>query len=296
MAGAAVVLLVFLASLTWQILGRPGRIQARGKDEVARLLFHAKEDAQPLQFEPPTPIPSPNTKTNASASADRALIVARVEHEDVGWIEYDFPDWERSVQSIGRNFAKLRFYEYGSQKIDKGRIANAYLSYIIVNYYRLPSTLVFLNTDALDIADLAALKGTNLDLLENTVKDSGYTNLRCMARSGCRREYMPNREPPDEFRTLEVAISTFWGELFNATAIPDIISSPCCAQFAVSGDKVRERAVEEYLRYWKWLNKTTLNDDTAGLFFEYIWHILFGKEPEYCLEMGACGCEAYGRC
>jgi hypothetical protein len=85
-------------------------------------------------------------------------------------------------------------------------------------------------------------------------------------------------------------------KLFSDTTIPDKIASPCCAEFAVSSEQVRMRTVEEYVRYWEWLNKTTMDDDTGGLVFEYIWHIIFGKEAQYCLELEPCKCDRYWRC
>jgi hypothetical protein len=217
---------------------------------------------------------------------------------DVPFLETEFQDWEHAVQPIEDDFFRLRWP--WSQKTDKGRIASAYLTYIIENYRRLPSIMVFLNTEALDKepghSSRKTVKTEHVEHLREVAKSSGYANMHCALRTGCRRDYLPNRKPADEFRTVEVALPTAWKNLFNNTEVPEKISSPCCSQFGVTRERVKKRPVEDYIRYWTWLHKTTMDDDTAGLTFEYLWHIIFGEKAQYCMELKPCTCEVYGRC
>jgi hypothetical protein len=69
-----------------------------------------------------------------------------------------------------------------------------------------------------------------------------------------------------------------WRSLFGNDQVPTVIASPCCAQFAVSGERVLKRGREEYEGYLKWLLETPLDDFTSGRVFEYLWHVIFGME------------------
>jgi len=70
-----------------------------------------------------------------------------------------------------------------------------------------------------------------------------------------------------------------WRALFGNDHVPTVIATPCCAQFAVSREQVLKRSKEEYERFLKWLLDTPLDDFTSGRVFEYLWHVIFGKEP-----------------
>jgi len=43
----------------------------------------------------------------------------------------------------------------------------------------------------------------------------------------------------------------------------------------------------------KWLLDTPLNDFTSGRVFEYLWHVIFGREPVFCPEMDQCYRDLY---
>ena len=136
----------------------------------------------------------------------------------------------------------------------------AYLTYIIDRYDKLPSTLVFIHphrrgwpvawhTEGSDHDAVIVLNSLRLDY----VQESGYVNLRCTLSPGCPDEIRPFRN--DEERPAERAFAGAWsymfgdgGEIDNSTVkVPDVVAEPCCAQFAVSRDRVRERKREEYM-------------------------------------------------
>lgn len=296
LAGIAVLVVILIILISLQLGGMgPGKLNM--EEEIAQHLDGSRPYVKPdpLPWNPPTP-ESPDSDSKDVSSLHQsslgAMVIVKHEYEDVSFLEAEFQDWDRSIQTIGHDFAKIHLY--GGRKADNGRIANAYLTYIVGHYNILPSIIVFLNTDALimDRNDEGAYASPNhIDYIESfryDIQSSGYVNLRCFSGDGCRREYTPNRKPVDEFRTLEVAMPTAWKELFNNTAVPDKISAPSSSTFGVTRDQVRKRPVEEYLRYWEWLNKTTMDDDTAGLVFEYLWHIIFGQEAQYCIGLVLC--------
>ena len=170
---------------------------------------------------------------------------------------------------------------------NKGREANVYLTYLVENYEKLPSTIAFVHphedgysrawhTDAdgyLNVKSLSTLK-------TDFVQSNGYANLRCIAIPGCPGDIQPFREEDgDEDRRAEHAIADAWKQIFGDDNVPYVIGSPCCAQFAVSRDQVHKRPLGFYVGAFKWLHDTPLDDDTSGRVFEHIWHIIFGQDP-----------------
>jgi len=253
---------------------------------------------------PPTPDPSPER--------NRILVLASLEHEDVSWIPKTFPDWQTAVYRMPASFSQLHFDGVARAIIDKGRIANAYLTYLIENYYNLPETLVFLtphrNAHTRSEPEPGAAEHTHVSLGKyallktlNTghVQKTGYLNLRCASKSACLTTILPLRAPPDEYRTMEVVMPKAWAALFPNTTMPEKIAAPCCAEFAVSRNQVRKRGVDEYRAFWGWLNQVKMDDETAGLVMEALWHVIFGKGPVDCEEdvgVRECACDVYGRC
>ena len=59
--------------------------------------------------------------------------------------------------------------------------------------------------------------------------------------------------------------------------VPQVVGVACCSQFAVSRNQVLRRPKTDYQHFLKWLMDTDLNDDISGRIFEYMWHIIFGK-------------------
>lgn len=181
-----------------------------------------------------------------------------------------------------------------------------YLTYIIENYHNLPSIMAFIHShedgyprawhnDAPNYSNVASLQKLRLDY----VQSNGYVNLRCNHVPGCPAELQPFRDPPEKDnpdRQTENLLPGVWDSLFPGVELPHVIGVPCCAQFAVSGDRARERPLEDYVRIRDWLVETDLSSDVSGRVLEYMWHIIFGMEPVYCPIYGECRCNVYGEC
>jgi hypothetical protein len=177
-----------------------------------------------------------------------------------------------------------------------------YLTYLIDNYENLPSTIAFIHshkegypqawhTDAEQYSNVLSLNTLKLDF----VQSNGYANLRCIHIPGCPDEMRPFRNPPEGHRSTEHALPAAWTSLFPGVEIPQVIGVPCCAQFAVSRERVRERPVEDYIRYRNWLISTDLADAESGRMLEYLWHIIFGMSSVYCPTYEQCKCDVYGQ-
>ncbi|KAF2000924.1 hypothetical protein P154DRAFT_522186 [Amniculicola lignicola CBS 123094] len=294
-ATVSIFLLMFLASRTGHLDYTFLKLGQHTKDLTGQYPY---VKPSPLPWHPPSPTYLNSSSPTTGPAPDRIIVLTTLKNEDTHWLAKELPGWNSSIFVLDSNFAKLH---EGSVRVDKGRIAAAYLHYIIENYHALPKTMVFLNpyqngqppnTNHPGLGRVQALETLNIQ----HVQKEGFANLRCMGNAGCINEMLPFRDPPDEFRTLEVAMPKAWEDLFKNTDVPEKLASPCCAEFAVSRDQVKKRGVEEYLKYWSWLHETKMDDDTAGYVFEYIWHIIFGKSAVYCPELGKCECDVYGKC
>jgi hypothetical protein len=191
--------------------------------------------------------------------------------------------------------------------INKGKEAMPYLTYIVDNYDKLASIIAFVHahrdgypkgwhTDSPDHSNVASLQKLNL----NFVQSNGYANLRCIHSPGCPSGMQLFRDPPgpvdDPLTETEALMRTVWPQLFPNKEIPRSFAVACCAQFAVSRDRVIARPKADYVRWREWLMKTDLPDVKSGGIMEYLWHIIFGMEAEYCPDYSECRCTVYGEC
>lgn len=221
---------------------------------------------------------------------DRIVVMAKLPADDIDWVHTDLPDWQSAIYEIDtetpHNESTLDPLTNSTLRRlrNKGREANAYLAYIIQNYHNLPSTIAFIHphrdgypaawhTDNDAHSNALSLQTLNIDFIQR----NGYANLRCIHDPGCPDEVVPFRDPPE--KPHEAAMPRAWLDLFGSTDVPGVLATPCCAQFAVSSAQVRKRPLDAYIRYYKWLMETPLEDFISGRVFEYLWHVLFGQEP-----------------
>lgn len=184
-----------------------------------------------------------------------------------------------------------------------GREAMAYLTFLIDHYHNLPEIMVFVHphlqgwpiawhTDAPGYNNVDSIRALKLDY----VREHGYVNMRCIGDPGCPAEIQPFRN--DTTRTAEIAFSEayiyFFGE--NISAVPAKVGTPCCSQFAISRDQAWKNSQSDYVRHRGWLLETRLDSDVSGRVMEYMWHIIFGKDPVWCPVLQTCWCEQFGRC
>ena len=166
----------------------------------------------------------------------------------------------------------------------------AYLTYLIDFYGKYPETIAFIHphrdgwpggwhTDAANYDNVNSLNELRTDF----VQQNGYVNLRCLQNPGCPDEMQPFRKPnPDdpEDRRAERIYPEAWKYIFGDTIeVPRQIGAACCSQFAISGRQALARSLDDYKKMRKWLLQVEIDDYASGRVFEYMWHIIFGKEP-----------------
>lgn len=175
--------------------------------------------------------------------------------------------------------------------MNKGHESMAYLSYIIDHYDSLPTTLVFIHSHR---AGFLTAWHTDTPLHDNVdalrtlklpyVQENGYVNLRCNWNPGCEEAHRFNKHiTPKIWHDIFAGTSTFSTSITNAssllhsqTSAPAQVGAACCAQFAVSRDRVRQRPVSDYKWFRQWVMETDMNDAQSGRVLEFLWHVVFG--------------------
>ncbi|TKA73540.1 hypothetical protein B0A49_07712 [Cryomyces minteri] len=238
---------------------------------------------------------------------DRVIVLARLERENVDWVEELLPRWQHAVYTVDppTNISTNTLVT----PVNKGHESMAYLTYIIDNFHSLPTTIAFLHshhsgffnawhTDAPMHDNVYAMKHLQLDFVQR----SGYVNLRCKWNPGCKKAHRRNTHITPEV----------WQEVFDGTSTPPVMSNgtsetdpdvaekavhvpaevatACCAQFAVSREQVLKRPLEDYVKFRLWIVDTKLDDAKSGRVMEYLWHIIFGMDAVSCPDEEVCYC------
>ena len=226
------------------------------------------------------------------------IVTGHLSSEDVSWLYSSrLAHIPKAIYKIGAVNTTL--------PANKGHEAMVYLTYILDHYPNFPDVVLFIHPHETawhnDILNDLSMPTTIERLNLNHVVRQGYFNTRCHLDPGC-----PNWLTVDQWRWKydlkhkpeEPSLST---EVFHEmhgqeVAVPRWISQPCCAQFAVSGERILGRPREFYERYRQWIIDTELGDETSGRLMEYSYQYLFTGMWEWCPSQHQCYCEGYGVC
>ena len=244
-----------------------------------------------LAFDSGTPKPPGSTYS-------RTFVAGRLKKDDVSWVKEQFPDLPTAIYVVDDPSAPLHI------PVNKGREAMVYLTYIIDHYDRLADTTLFFHSHRYAWHNNILLGTDNAEtirrLSDDRVARVGYFNVRCHLDPGCpdwlhldrpEVDWDPHRKWEEKFFTKKV-----WQELFPFERIPPVLSQPCCAQFAVSRDRIRLNPRSQYIHIRDWLIQTPLEDEHSGRVLEYSWQYLFTRNAELCPRMDTCYCDGFGIC
>ncbi|RMJ22225.1 hypothetical protein PHISP_06906 [Aspergillus sp. HF37] len=247
----------------------------------------------PSKSSDPTPPPQNTAYT-------RTLVIAKLQEEDASWVDAivnELPQLTSAVYTVDNPNTTL------TVPANKGHEAMVYLTYIIDHYSQLSDITIFMHSHRITWHNNDFLKSDSaamVKLLKNEhVIRSGYMNLRCHWEPGCPDHIHPSAGSitNDITNIPEAAVlAKSWEMLFPNAAVPEVLSQPCCGQFAVSAKHIRRVSLNEYISYRDWLLETPLEDMVSGRVWEYIWQWLFTGQPEFCPEETYCYCEGYGVC
>ncbi|WPH03267.1 Hypothetical protein R9X50_00614400 [Acrodontium crateriforme] len=231
--------------------------------------------------------------------SDVVLVVASQREDNTTWLQSAFPDWEKVVFVTDDENAA------NSVPANRGREAMVYLTFIIEHYDNLPRVAIFHHASEYQWHnDDPLFDGRRVlsRLQIPYVEQKGYVNLRCAWTLGCPAEIRPfdesdlNAVPTSPDARAGWFYKAAFEELFPEIPMPQVVGVSCCAQFAVTAERIRKRPRADYERYRRWLLETPLADSLSGRILEYSWHIMFGEEAVYCPNASDCYCNLFGLC
>jgi predicted Fe-S protein YdhL (DUF1289 family) len=236
----------------------------------------------------------------AGSNYTKCLVVPRLSSEPTEWIERRLGDLiedgslTTAVYTVDDRKAELH------PPKNKGHEVMVYLSYIIDYYDKLADVNIFIhahwtawhNNELLELDSADTVR----HLKPERVTRDGYMNLRCHWDPGCPAWLRPGNTKKDFDKPEEILLAESWSQLFPQDPIPTILSQPCCAQFAVSRERILALPKMRYIYMRDWLIRTELTDYLSGRVFEYIWQYIFTASPIHCPSMSVCYCDGYGIC
>lgn len=224
-----------------------------------------------------------------------ALVIARTKHEDVGWMnEMITPDVKRYVYVADDVQAALH------PPKNKGHEVMVYLTYIIDHYEELADVSVFLHAHQWTWHNDDVLGNNAAEMITRLSRPrvwrEGFVNMRCSWFPGCPDWMHPGETQQNDYKQEEVLLAKSWSELFPLDKVPSVLAQPCCAQFALSRERIQALPHAQYVWYRNWLFNTHLPDHLSGRVWEYIWQFVFTGENVYCPKEHVCFCDQFGAC
>ncbi|KAK3325751.1 hypothetical protein B0H66DRAFT_137127 [Apodospora peruviana] len=258
---------------------------------------------------PTFPVFTPGTPKPAGQEYSKALVIAHMKKEEVDWVDQLPADKKWSLYLYATD--DLRTPTGFHTPLNKGREAMAYLSYIVEHYAALPDVTVFMHAhrtswhdDQFGLDSVEALKRLNLD----RVTRLGYVNIRCYWHPGCPDHIHPADLKYDINKPEQSVFARAWGEIFPLDPMPESLSQPCCAQFALTAERIRALPQSEYVKLRDWMLTTEIEDGISGRIFEYLYHLsltdvllstyryIWTRTAVLCPDEHDCYCDGYGIC
>lgn len=231
----------------------------------------------------------------------RTLVISQLQDEDTAWVREELREWVES------GLLKTAIYRpddinssLGIHEANKGHEALAYLSYIIDWYSNLSDITIFMHAHRYAWHNNALLDEDSSKMVQHLsperVTREGYMNLRCHWDPGCPDWLKPAEMDYDEYKREQQILAKAWPELFPGEKTPNVLAQPCCAQFAVSRERIQAIPNERFVMLRDWLLHTELDDFLSGRLFEYTWQYLFTSSSIHCPSMSVCYCDGFGVC
>ncbi|GAM89532.1 hypothetical protein ANO11243_075710 [Dothideomycetidae sp. 11243] len=231
---------------------------------------------------------SPGTIESSGRNYTRGVAMARLRSESVDWLHEVGPEIERYVYVVDDAGSELTVPE------NKGHEAMVYLTYIIDHYDSLPDVTMFMHAHRWADHNDPMLDRDAVEMIRRLDTErviyEGYVNLNCNHYPGCPGIGSGER------RLYYDALLDIYARIFPDRGHPREISTPCCAQFAVSRDRIRSTPLEQYISYRGWLLQTKLEDYESGRVWEFLWHVIFAGLPNNCPSEMVAYCKVYNIC
>lgn len=238
-------------------------------------------------FKPGSPMPSGHNYTSV-------LVIAKTKEEDTSWMDRELPDQEKAIYVADDPTAPLH------PPKNKGHEVMVYLSWIIDNYDNLPDVAIFMHAHQFAWHNDDVLGHNAQELVKRLSRQrvwrEGFINMRCTWYPGCPDWMHPGETEENVYKQEEVLLAKSWSELFPLDEVPTVLAQPCCAQFALSRERIQAKPHAQYIWYREWLFSTKLPDHLSGRIWEYVWQFVFTGNNEYCPKENVCFCDQFGSC
>lgn len=176
---------------------------------------------------------------------------------------------------------------------NRGREASAFLKYIIEYYDSLPEYVAFIHGHE----NAWHQEG---DLI-NAIRRARITHAKYISLNN--RIDLKSIEPQaiEHSEDIEANHPAYkilkkrWSDLFGpilGIPYPEYLRFKCCAQFIVSKDTIRNHSKEDYQKLYEFVMDPKEEDYTTGMAMEFIWHIIFGGNPDMCSNADH-GCDGF---
>lgn len=161
-----------------------------------------------------------------------------------------------------------------------GAESTGYMKYIVDNYEDLADTIVFAHghVKSRHSVELCMAISRGLNRLGDTAKPvfiniNRYHSRRCVSRTNVRG--------PDNSEELRDSLYNAWYSLVSddPMAEPIRFTWECCAQFVTTQASIRRRSLEEWIRMYDIMSRSTYGGGiVAGYLWEYLWPTLIDEK------------------
>lgn len=224
----------------------------------------------------------------------RVMVIPRMKDENISWIADELPDLNTVIYVANDPSAPLH------PPMNKGHEVMIYLTYIIDHYDDLPDIVIFMHAHRWTHHNNRLLGHDAVQMIRRLNSDyvtrEGYMNMRCEWYPGCPEWLHPRNAQESLAKQEEEVLSRSWKELFPASPIPKALGQACCAQFALSRERILSISLSQFVFYRDWIMRTPLSDYVSGRIWEYTWQFLFTGQSIVCPAEHICYCDGFGVC
>ena len=298
-----IILLTFLHGINMDESSRPKPLANNQEAVVSNTssnfsyLGRQKAKSQDRQF-PPTR--SFTTKFHGDSSKPlvsnytQVMVVPSLRNDDVSWIDQELPGLNTAIYVVDEPTMTLH------PPKNKGHEVMTYLTYIIDHYYELPDAVIFMHAHRWTHHNNELLNYDSAEMVRRLRNDyvarEGYINMRCQWHPGCPEWLHPANTLETLAKQEETVFSQSWHEMFPSEPIPSALGQGCCAQFALSKERILSIPLSRFIFYRDWVLRTPLSDYISGRVWEYLWQFHFTGRSIYCPSESTCYCEGFGVC
>lgn len=248
---------------------------------------------------PAQPLPSwRHGRTTGALAGNMSVnvVLATLKKDDTSWTsKIDIPN-----VNIIRYISDDPTAEYHPPVPRKGREALIYHTYFYDFYDDLPDLSIMIHAEENPWHIEGVLQQSMLFTLAQLdlerAYQRGYANLRVNWENACPAWLDTTKSPEESEKQEEPYMREAFEANFGPLTVPRILAGPCCSQFVVTKEAIRQHPRSQYKRSRDWLVETTWSDYIAGRTWEHMFPWLFRGAATDCPTESNAYCSMYGIC